>query len=87
MCAVGDQRTKRAAALVAAAVDAESVLCRRVWHELVSNFYWWQVGRDVVEQTALIDLLTGKAVERVVEVVTEWLTTGRALGVGGVDSW
>ena len=52
VCAVGDQRTKRAAALVAAAVDAESVLCRRVWHELVSNFYWWQVGRGVVEQTA-----------------------------------
>ena len=55
MCAVGDKRIRRAAALVAAAVNAESVLRRRVWHELVNSFYWWQVGRrGVVEQTSLI---------------------------------
>ena len=36
---------KRAAALVAAAVDVEAVLCRRVWQELVDSFYWWHVGR------------------------------------------
>ena len=54
VCAVGDQRIRRAAALVAAVVDAELVLCRRVWHVLVDSFYWWQVGRGVVEQTAVI---------------------------------
>ena len=59
VCAVGDQRIIRAAALVAAAVNAESVLRRRVWHELVNNFYWWQVGKGVVEQTALIDRESG----------------------------
>ena len=52
--AVADQRIRRAAALLAAAVDVELVLCRRVWHELVGSFYWWQVGKGVVEQTALI---------------------------------
>ena len=37
---------------------------------------WWSRQR----------LSRGDLVEMVVEVVTEWLTTGRALGVGGVDS-
>ena len=55
VCAVGDQRIKRAAALVAATVNVDSVLRRRVWLELVNNFYWWQVSRGVVEQTALIE--------------------------------
>ena len=59
VCAVGDQRIRRAAALVAAAVDAELVLCRRVWHELIDSFYWWQVGRGVVEQTACIERRSG----------------------------
>ena len=60
VCAVGDQRIRRAAALVAAAVDAKLVLCRRVWHELVGSFYWWQVGRGVVEQTACIERRSGE---------------------------
>ena len=51
VCAVGDQRIKRAAATV----NVESMLRRRVWLELVNNFYWWQVSRGVVEQTALIE--------------------------------
>ena len=55
VCAVGDRRIKRAAALKAAAVEPELVLCRRVWHELVDSFYWWQVDKGVVEQTALIE--------------------------------
>ena len=40
-------------------MDAELVLCRRVWHELVGSFYWWQVGRGVVEQTACIERRSG----------------------------
>ena len=61
VCAVGDRRIKRAAALVATAVDVELVLCRRVWtwHELVDSFYWWQVGRGVVGQTASIERRSG----------------------------
>ena len=57
--AVGDQWIKRAAALVAAAVDVEAVLCRRVWQELVDSFYWWHVGRAVVEETALVERRSG----------------------------
>ena len=55
VCAVGDLRIRRAAALRAAAVEPELVLCRRVWHELIDSFYWWQVDKGVVEQAALIE--------------------------------
>ena len=62
VCAVGDWRIKRAAALVATAVNVELVLCRRVWHELVDSFYWWQFGKCVVEQTASIERESGGGV-------------------------
>ena len=85
VCAVGDQRIKRAATLVAATVKVDSVLRRRVWLELVNNFYWWQVSRGVVEQTALIESKGGGSGGGSGDRVS-YCTTGSALGVGGADS-
>ena len=46
--AVFRRRFARAEALVAAAVPADDLLCRRVWLRLVGRFWWWKSGSEAV---------------------------------------
>ena len=84
-CVVRERNKRRVVALAAMAASAQTAIVRRVWLELVGQFWVDSRGEGGGGCEMEVEVERGRKVVR--EMATQLFTTGRVLNVAGVGGW